>query len=1708
MIRRNIWTLTENVTGFNIGEFENLTSFAARKRYADEKLKKVGAGSSRIAYETPDGKVLKLAKNKKGVAQNGVECDFMNDQYAKEYITEIYDCDPNNLWVLAEKAKKLTPNRFKEITGVSIDDLGTYLRNIYSLNNPKLRIGTRNQPNKDELDENEFVQGMFNMMANYDLSAGDMGRISSYGEVMRDGQPDVVLIDYGLNDDTFSQYYSKNESINLDEYFVTQQDLEDYSVDVDDVNDGGYGGFALQPDSVSRGGLNNEEVSMKKMELPIGKIFTGINENLFDYKNLSKTSLLNTIKQIMGFDKNKTDDYRNTKEVNNLFKNYLISIQNLDRILEISQDEIKLYNKILDIQDLLKKFKVINESYTNHINENTNLFNKNFAQNIANYAAKSLKLGKPKLIGSGFFGYAFDVGDSVIKITSDKSEAVESLKVKSQQPFENIAEIYGVYETDKKPFENANNNAYVIHLEKLNTNGIINIYDSIEKIIGYDIPTIIDYYVYDILYYNKDVKNDVEKKLSNHPKEKKYYNQLLNIASALNSINVESTDFSNPDNLGFKKNGDLAYFDIGFGDTFNEPKGVEKINIGEDGTTLYTTKHGSRDEDFKEDELNERIKTVMPNSKEVSIKKSCQIGGKADGTSDACDQGDISNIEINDIDDDNKHRKKANKANIAESSKAKNDGKVKFGCLMAYFDIPDWNKILDRINDNDLYDDGSGTFGKENEPHITVLYGFHDDVTYKDFIEILEKHGTEFTFKTNKISLFENELFDVVKFDIEPTQQILDLRNDVMELPHTLTYKDYHPHMTVAYVKKGMGKKYVNDFGKKYLSLETDKLVFSDVDRNKKEFLSERIQNIQEGIITRDELLQFKKKGNDINEYIENQGFLAFHGSPTKISKFTTNYVGHESAVDQEGVGIYFTTSFEDAHHYTDKGGYVHTVKLSPRKLLDESISDNVNIDTLVWLIKQSEDWEDKAMNWSKDPESGAYVAAEAAKEYNEKEKDVFLQIWVDFFRYEPKRYLENMVKLGIDGIVVDRTNDGEKVKHIIIYNPDVIEIRDVEQVEVNENNQQLNELMKDSFDLPPFQIKDYELLLNGKNVGQVFISQKNIDDGIHYDLSEIKIHPEFRGQYIFTRFMNALIKHANQNNIIISLTPEQMGSGGLSTTKLKQVYSALGFEKNSGSNRNFQVNNSYIKYPENLNEENVSGYTDDDIKRLKNRYDIGFIKDKFGDQYLVIDYNNGLYTVHHNRVNIGHLYVSKVGDKYIPNAGNADAVYIKDEYRNKGIAKALYKYVIDKGINLQPSDVQSSGAKGIWKSLKNNKVIQEANIMNLKELPFKEAIQQMGGKIYSVGGAVRDEFLGKESKDLDILITGIPMDKLQQVLSQFGKVDAVGKSFGILKFKPEGSTEDIDVAIPRTEVATGQGGHKGFDVNTDHNLSIEDDLKRRDFSFNAIAKDIDGNLIDPFGGQKDLANGIIKLVNPEAFSDDPLRMIRAIQFAARFSGDRVFTIEPQTEEMIKKNASRIKEIAGERILEELRKVIDKGGDPLYAADLLRETGLYENIFGSKSPVGKEDWWDHDAWNDIRTLGEFIFMLLHPITDTPAQMYKERLKGDDATAKEIMAYNRAFNEVSENPVINRSVVFNMNKFSPKSLDSKIVPQPIKVAISELRSNTYPISIKELQIDGNDLSSIGLKGKEIGDAIKKTLILVYSDKVKNKKENLLNLFKKK
>lgn len=224
--------------------------------------------------------------------------------------------------------------------------------------------------------------------------------------------------------------------------------------------------------------------------------------------------------------------------------------------------------------------------------------------------------------------------------------------------------------------------------------------------------------------------------------------------------------------------------------------------------------------------------------------------------------------------------------------------------------------------------------------------------------------------------------------------------------------------------------------------------------------------------------------------------------------------------------------------------------------------------------------------------------------------------------------------------------------------------------------------------------------------------------------------------------------------------------------------------------------------------------------------------------------------------------------------------------------------------------------------------------------MSFIKAIEERGGEVYEVGGTLRDAMMGLTQKDKDLLVTQVPMNDLIALLSRYGSVQMVGKSFGVLKFKPQGGHSEFDIALPREERSTGQG-HRDFEVTFDPGLPVEKDLARRDFTINAMARNLKtGELIDPFGGQEDLKKKIIRQVFPKAFEEDPLRMLRAIQFTARFK----LQIEPTTLEAIKIHAPLITSVSPERVIEEIRKLF-MAEKPSLGFFLMKETGLLPLLF-------------------------------------------------------------------------------------------------------------------------------------------------------------------
>jgi hypothetical protein len=139
-----------------------------------------------------------------------------------------------------------------------------------------------------------------------------------------------------------------------------------------------------------------------------------------------------------------------------------------------------------------------------------------------------------------------------------------------------------------------------------------------------------------------------------------------------------------------------------------------------------------------------------------------------------------------------------------------------YGCVMLYFDFPELNKISSVIEEDDIYTvEGDRSYGIEDEPHVTLLYGLHQEVKDSEVFNIIENYNIT-DLKLYNISAFKNDKFDVLKFDVGYSVKggsfLQKINKDLSALPHTTDYPDYHPHSTIAYLKKGMSDKYINMF--------------------------------------------------------------------------------------------------------------------------------------------------------------------------------------------------------------------------------------------------------------------------------------------------------------------------------------------------------------------------------------------------------------------------------------------------------------------------------------------------------------------------------------------------------------------------------------------------------------------------------------------------------------------------------------------------------------------------------------------------------------------------------------------------------------------------------------------------------------------------------------------------------------------------------
>jgi tRNA nucleotidyltransferase (CCA-adding enzyme) len=212
-------------------------------------------------------------------------------------------------------------------------------------------------------------------------------------------------------------------------------------------------------------------------------------------------------------------------------------------------------------------------------------------------------------------------------------------------------------------------------------------------------------------------------------------------------------------------------------------------------------------------------------------------------------------------------------------------------------------------------------------------------------------------------------------------------------------------------------------------------------------------------------------------------------------------------------------------------------------------------------------------------------------------------------------------------------------------------------------------------------------------------------------------------------------------------------------------------------------------------------------------------------------------------------------------------------------------------------------------------------------------AVRDAGGRALIVGGWVRDRLLGRMAKDLDLEVYGIEPAQLRQLLERVGPVNTVGESFTVYK------VAGLDVSLPRRESKVARG-HKGFDVTGDPAMSVDEASRRRDFTINAIAWDpLSGEYIDPHGGRRDLERRILRAVDLRTFGDDSLRVLRALQFAARFE----CTLDEATADLCRRIA--LDDLPAERVWGEVEKLLLQAPRPSVGLELGRSLHTVERLW-------------------------------------------------------------------------------------------------------------------------------------------------------------------
>jgi tRNA nucleotidyltransferase (CCA-adding enzyme) len=266
-------------------------------------------------------------------------------------------------------------------------------------------------------------------------------------------------------------------------------------------------------------------------------------------------------------------------------------------------------------------------------------------------------------------------------------------------------------------------------------------------------------------------------------------------------------------------------------------------------------------------------------------------------------------------------------------------------------------------------------------------------------------------------------------------------------------------------------------------------------------------------------------------------------------------------------------------------------------------------------------------------------------------------------------------------------------------------------------------------------------------------------------------------------------------------------------------------------------------------------------------------------------------------------------------------------------------------------------------------------------------ALREAGGRPYLVGGAVRDALLRLPVAEWDVEVFGLPTERLEPALAAHGRVDAVGQAFRVYKLSGvAGVRGALDVSLPRRDSKVAPG-HRGIAVSGDPFLPVEEAARRRDFTINAIMLDpATGELVDPWGGRRDLESRLLRAVDRATFGEDPLRALRAVQLAARFE----LAVDPATAALCA--SMPLAELPAERVFGEVEKLLLRARRPSLGLALLRAWGMLPAVAPELVPLEatpQDPEWhpEGDVWtHTLQVVDEAAALLDGLEADRPRQL--------------------------------------------------------------------------------------------------------------------------